>query len=1031
LKIQEFLKSDLLPVLSGLYDNPHIITDVRGNILFSNKYADELLKNDGSLHNLFDIFSGATSELFYTILNNLAGDTQPVFTKLNFRNGESCAVQLKYSHINSGDEIYTSLFIQKEQLKFKSGSDLVISSETRNFNQELLDTIKKNFPFTLFGKDQVRKKADELNELFWIKDLNGKFILVNKTLANYLGMQPEKIEGTSEEQYIPDFLRSLSTSIIDYIIRSGQGLKLSGILYGSSPYGKNRIEIPLMSRENKVFAIVGMTEPAEVKKNLTDPDYSDLIPGFIAVVDESGILKFYSEDFRQLFNFDRKNPNIHYRKILPPEISSFIGKFSNSKEQEETQTFTEDDFAGNIFPTGYFVSLKKQVTESGINIVIFIDKIKSLDMQESPNQRNKVYDILIQSNPEPVFIYEKENLRFIEVNQSALNLYGFSKNEFLQMDLTDLYAPEDIQTLLGALNEKIREGEFSGPFRQKKKDGTYIFVEISKFALKYGGKESHFNIIRDITEKLESEKQARLFKSAFENTDQLVFITDSSGFIRSVNDAVCMALGYSKDQLVRTAFAALVKDEERGKTNSGIFNAVKKETKKLPLEIKNSQGILVKMNITAAPVFDYKNEIDAFSIIASVVKEEKIKEITKEVVIERIMPAEVHAGTESNNVLLSGVFHEILTPINVILGFVQEITDSLPVLTPEQKEAAEIISQNRMSLLSTMNSIIEYNSLEKKTPDLTLYQITAGEIVDNLQNDFRELTRSRGIEVYTGKISPSLFFETDKSKFTNLLFLLTKIAGYISKDKKIHLSIYSIDREKFAVTFKPGLTSTPLFVEDLLKIFTSGNTNGSDSGIPKLSMKIASRLLGIFKGEIFVSQDNSEVGFTFPVQMRMSQSEKRTTPFQEFIKPVTENRITPVPAVQKKISKETFLNLAGLSCIYIEDQIDSQILFKVQMKDIGDLQFAASFEEALSLMDRKRFDFIVMDINLQGEYNGLDALRIIQKMPEYKNIPVIAVTAYLLQGDRNKFLAAGFHEFVPKPIFRDRMIEALEKVLKK
>ena len=76
-----------------------------------------------------------------------------------------------------------------------------------------------------------------------------------------------------------------------------------------------------------------------------------------------------------------------------------------------------------------------------------------------------MYEVLIQNNPEPIFIYDKENLHFIEVNQAALNLYGYRRDEFLQMDLTDLYAPEDIQTLLDSSSGSVKEGAFTGPYR--------------------------------------------------------------------------------------------------------------------------------------------------------------------------------------------------------------------------------------------------------------------------------------------------------------------------------------------------------------------------------------------------------------------------------------------------------------------------------------------------------------------------------------------------------------------------------------
>jgi CheY-like chemotaxis protein len=122
------------------------------------------------------------------------------------------------------------------------------------------------------------------------------------------------------------------------------------------------------------------------------------------------------------------------------------------------------------------------------------------------------------------------------------------------------------------------------------------------------------------------------------------------------------------------------------------------------------------------------------------------------------------------------------------------------------------------------------------------------------------------------------------------------------------------------------------------------------------------------------------------------------------------------------------LNLSDLTCLYIEDQVDSQILFKVQMKGLKDIKFAVSFEDAQPMLLNNKFDFIIMDINLQGEYNGLDALKIIKTMPALNSIPIVAVTAYVLPGDKEKFIAAGFDDFISKPIFREKMMESLEKI---
>jgi CheY-like chemotaxis protein len=167
-------------------------------------------------------------------------------------------------------------------------------------------------------------------------------------------------------------------------------------------------------------------------------------------------------------------------------------------------------------------------------------------------------------------------------------------------------------------------------------------------------------------------------------------------------------------------------------------------------------------------------------------------------------------------------------------------------------------------------------------------------------------------------------------------------------------------------------------------------------------------------------QEEFEVSESFPEKVIEPQQEA------EF---ETKEELSFEEVVKKQFQQpEDKLDLNHLTCLYIEDQVDSQILFKVQMKGLKDIKYAVSFEEALPLLDTEQFDFIVMDINLQGEYNGLDALRIVHKMSGYEEIPIIAVTAYVLPGDKEKFIATGFNDFISKPIFREKMIESLEKI---
>ncbi|MCE8423705.1 MAG: response regulator [Candidatus Methanoperedens sp.] len=87
---------------------------------------------------------------------------------------------------------------------------------------------------------------------------------------------------------------------------------------------------------------------------------------------------------------------------------------------------------------------------------------------------------------------------------------------------------------------------------------------------------------------------------------------------------------------------------------------------------------------------------------------------------------------------------------------------------------------------------------------------------------------------------------------------------------------------------------------------------------------------------------------------------------------------------------------------------------------------AVKGEEAVKKAENEVYDLIVMDIELPI-MNGIDATRIIKRKPGYENTPVIALTAYAMKGDRERFLANGFNEYIPKPINVAELMEVLKK----
>jgi PAS domain S-box-containing protein len=128
----------------------------------------------------------------------------------------------------------------------------------------------------------------------------------------------------------------------------------------------------------------------------------------------------------------------------------------------------------------------------------------------------KLYRLMFESNPYPMWIYDIETLRFLSVNDAAVARYGYSKEEFLSMTIKDIHAAEDIAVLLDTVS-KIGTGLYdSGNWRHKKKDGTIIDVEIISHTLEVEGKHARVVLAHDITERKKAETALQESKQAYQ-----------------------------------------------------------------------------------------------------------------------------------------------------------------------------------------------------------------------------------------------------------------------------------------------------------------------------------------------------------------------------------------------------------------------------------------------------------------------------------------------------------------------------------
>ena len=166
-------------------------------------------------------------------------------------------------------------------------------------------------------------------------------------------------------------------------------------------------------------------------------------------------------------------------------------------------------------------------------------------------QHEQQYRALFEANPHPMWVYDLTTLRFLAVNDAAIQHYGFSQPEFLAMTIADIRPPEEIPRLLENIaqlqnNHHVDE---AGVWRHRKKDGALIDVEITSHVLEFAGRRAEVVLAHDVTERLRTEERLRQAATVFENTREGITITDADERILRVNRAFCELTGYTEEEV--------------------------------------------------------------------------------------------------------------------------------------------------------------------------------------------------------------------------------------------------------------------------------------------------------------------------------------------------------------------------------------------------------------------------------------------------------------------------------------------------
>lgn len=605
--------------------------------------------------------------------------------------------------------------------------------------------------------------------------------------------------------------------------------------------------------------------------------------------------------------------------------------------------------------------------------------------------------------------------RIIEVNETACEVWGYSKEEFLGLNVMDLNAGDNYDRY-EHLGSKLNEmGSITFAEKGITKKGSLLDVEIDAHIIALNGRKVMLAVVRDITNRRQAELQIlesqQRYQALFMNMGKAFadhrLIMDEHGNLADleflqVNDAYEKYFGHKKEELLNKKYSEVFSKKSIDKMLQWVYKVVTTG------QSETIEAFFSDITGRWYSISAYSPEKYHLAAIFTDIHERKVAELELSKAKEQ-----AEAANKAKSEFLANMSHEIRTPINGIVGMI-DLT-LLTGLNDEQRENLQLAKSCSGTLLNVINDILDFSKMEAG-------KLVIRNIDFNIKKLIVETVRAHSVRAGNKGIELAYMFSSNIPEYQSgdpdrlqqiLNNLISNAVKFTDKGEiTVGAKMTDVPGGYAEILFSVSDTGIGISEENTKRLFQSfSQIDGSFTrkfGGAGLGLVISKQLVEKMGGRIWVESQEGR-GSTFYFTIKFKKGNK--------------------PAVKQPLYTVSVKSFNTLKILLAEDdKVNRTVLSRMLEKRGHSVDLAENGLEALAAFESKKYDVILMDIQMPG-MDGIEATgRIREREGLSVHTPVIALTAFALQGDREKFLALGMDEYISKPVKMDELFSTIDKV---